>query len=130
MAEQSEEKKNGGAVKEKIDPRFYMAAERTMLAWIRTALTFIVFGFVIVKFEFYIEVLLNVSKSPANLAFLGYMVIIMGLFALTFGFLNFVWTIRQLDKKGYHSNLHLYSIFWISIIVVTMLILIRLAHII
>jgi Predicted membrane protein len=38
--------------KEVIDPRIYMAAERTFLAWIRTAIGLIAFGFVVEKFDF------------------------------------------------------------------------------
>jgi len=36
--------------KEVVDPRIYMAGERTFLSWIRTAIGLIVFGFVIEKF--------------------------------------------------------------------------------
>jgi uncharacterized membrane protein YidH (DUF202 family) len=37
-------------LKEVVDPRIYMAGERTFLSWIRTAIGLIVFGFVIEKF--------------------------------------------------------------------------------
>ncbi|MCS7084433.1 MAG: DUF202 domain-containing protein, partial [Aquificaceae bacterium] len=39
---------------ETTDPRIYMAAERTFLAWIRTSIALIIFGFVIEKFEFFL----------------------------------------------------------------------------
>jgi Predicted membrane protein len=41
------------AAKEIIDPRIYMAAERTFLAWVRTGIGLIAFGFVIEKFDFF-----------------------------------------------------------------------------
>jgi putative membrane protein len=37
------------------DPRIYMAAERTFLAWIRTAIALMAFGFVIARFGFFLR---------------------------------------------------------------------------
>jgi uncharacterized membrane protein YidH (DUF202 family) len=38
------------------DPRIYMAAERTFLAWIRTGIAFMGFGFVVARFGlFYVR---------------------------------------------------------------------------
>lgn len=36
------------------DPRLYMAAERTFLAWIRTSISLITFGFVLEKFDYFL----------------------------------------------------------------------------
>lgn len=37
------------------DPRVYMAAERTFLAWIRTSLALMAFGFVIARFALFLR---------------------------------------------------------------------------
>lgn len=37
------------------DPRIYMAAERTFLAWIRTALALMAFGFVVARFGVFLR---------------------------------------------------------------------------
>jgi putative membrane protein len=37
------------------DPRFYMAAERTFLAWIRTGIAFMGFGFVVARFGLFLR---------------------------------------------------------------------------
>jgi putative membrane protein len=37
------------------DPRLYMAAERTLLAWIRTALALMGFGFVVARFGMFLR---------------------------------------------------------------------------
>lgn len=37
------------------DPRVYMAAERTFLAWIRTAIALMAFGFVIARFGMFLR---------------------------------------------------------------------------
>jgi putative membrane protein len=40
------------------DPRIYMAAERTFLAWIRTGIAFMGFGFVVARFGLFLPRLL------------------------------------------------------------------------
>ena len=39
------------------DPRIYFAAERTLLAWIRTGLTLMGFGFVVARFGLFLAML-------------------------------------------------------------------------
>lgn len=38
------------------DPRVYFAAERTMLAWLRTGIAIIAFGFVVARFGLFLQV--------------------------------------------------------------------------
>lgn len=37
------------------DPRLYMAAERTVLAWIRTGVALIGFGFIVARFGLFLR---------------------------------------------------------------------------
>ena len=39
------------------DPRVYFAAERTLLAWIRTGMTIMAFGFVVARFGLFLRLL-------------------------------------------------------------------------
>lgn len=39
------------------DPRVYFAAERTLLAWLRTGITIMAFGFVIARFGLFLRLL-------------------------------------------------------------------------
>jgi len=47
------------------DPRVYFAAERTLLAWQRSALAFIALGFVIERFGLFVQYL-NLSSSASS----------------------------------------------------------------
>lgn len=46
-----------------FDPRVYFAAERTLLAWLRTGLTVMAFGFVIARFGLFLQ--LVAIQAPA-----------------------------------------------------------------
>jgi putative membrane protein len=49
------------------DPRVYFAAERTLLAWIRTGLAMMGFGFVVARFALYLrEVPVSHGHSPVQ----------------------------------------------------------------
>jgi putative membrane protein len=46
------------------DPRVYFAAERTMLAWLRTGITIMAFGFVIARFGLFLRLLQAQGEPP------------------------------------------------------------------
>jgi len=49
------------------DPRVFFAAERTMLAWLRTGLTIMAFGFVIARFGLFLKILaVQVPGAPSH----------------------------------------------------------------
>lgn len=47
------------------DPRVFFAAERTLLAWVRTALTLMALGFVVARFGLFLNLLEASSRIPA-----------------------------------------------------------------
>jgi len=50
------------------DPRVFFAAERTLLAWLRTGLTIIAIGFVIARFGLFVQLLALQSQANASAA--------------------------------------------------------------
>lgn len=61
------------------DPRVYFAAERTLLAWIRTGITVIGLGFVVARFGLFLQIL---RHDPAPNSHPGSMLIGVGLVLL------------------------------------------------
>ena len=47
------------------DPRIYFAAERTLLAWIRTGVSLMAFGFVVERFGLFLRELAAFRELPA-----------------------------------------------------------------
>ena len=108
--------------KEVIDPRIYMAAERTFLAWVRTAIALIVFGFVIEKFEFFLLQLekvfnIHLAEEHHRLVGIGIFVIVVGLLTLILGMANFYRTIQQVDKGFYRTHTWLYKAYGVVIFI-------------
>ncbi len=86
-------------------PSDHLANERTFLAWIRTSISIIVFGFVVAKFGITLREFLRVSGSAARESGmsltigLGFM--LMGIFmALVSGY-RYRTTMRQLDARTF-----------------------------
>jgi putative membrane protein len=49
------------------DPRIYFAAERTLLAWVRTGLTVMGLGFVVARFGLFLQVLRRDPRAHSHL---------------------------------------------------------------
>ena len=74
------------------DPRVFFAAERTLLAWMRTGLTVIVVGFVVARFGLFLQ-LLSVERASVRVdvgfsAALGVLFVLAGSVAILFATLQ------------------------------------------
>jgi len=67
------------------DPRIYLAAERTFLAWVRTSVSLMGFGFVIARFalwarEYRFSGTLSTQAGPGVATWLGFGMVSLGVF--------------------------------------------------
>jgi putative membrane protein len=121
--------------KEPANVRDYLANERTFLAWVRTSIGTMAFGFVVVKFSLFIkQVSMLLQKEEPRFshptgysAVLGIVLVGVGVLTLILSFIRYSTTNRQLREGKYrHSSLVLTlltsSILLISILLIAYLI--------
>jgi putative membrane protein len=85
------------------DPRVYMAAERTFLAWIRTSLALMAFGFVLARFGLFLRVMESSSggriSEPSTLSLpLGVFLVLLGVIVDIFSAWRHVRYVRAIDQ--------------------------------
>ncbi len=82
------------------DPRIFFAAERTLLAWIRTGVTTIGLGFVVARFGLFLRILEASHAAPARTslsATLGIVLVLLGAFCCAAAALQFFRYTRSLS---------------------------------
>jgi putative membrane protein len=74
------------------DPRVFFAAERTLLAWIRTGLTIMAFGFVVARFGLFLALIAaqrpgptsHVDPTPHFSSIVGIVLVVLGSLSILF----------------------------------------------
>ena len=77
----------------------HLANERTFLAWVRTGIAVMAFGFVIERFG------LSSNSSLPYSKWLGIVVVILGMTMLIVALFNFVQVRRTIDEERYKPDL-------------------------
>lgn len=105
------------------DPRVLFAAERTLLAWNRTGLTLMAFGFVIERFGLLVHLLSprNVAAPERGFSFwMGIAFISMGSVAAAAALVQYRSVLRSLRPieipQGYRVNAGLYMNFIVAVL--------------
>jgi putative membrane protein len=90
----------------------HLANERTFLAWIRTSIGIMGFGFVVVKFSLFtreISVALGATRKmpqPGYSHLIGIMLVALGGLIIVFSYFRYITTQKQIDRGVYyHSDL-------------------------
>jgi putative membrane protein len=95
-----------------------MANERTFLAWIRTSIGIMAFGFVVEKFALFVKQMAlfynmpdkTVQESPSFSAVAGFALILLGAITTLLAFIKFRITSRRIDNESYRP-LFLFDLF-------------------
>lgn len=88
----------------------HLANERTFLAWVRTCIGIMAFGFVVVKFSLFVKqvsLVMNlppVAPSKGYSAALGVSLVAVGAVSMLLAFLRYRQTARQIDSNNYRSS--------------------------
>jgi len=79
------------------DPRIYFAAERTLLAWVRTGLTVIGLGFVVARFGLFLRIMRDSPESSSlGSTLIGVGLVLLGAIAIAAAGWQHVWFCRNL----------------------------------
>jgi putative membrane protein len=74
------------------DPRIYFAAERTLLAWIRTGIAVMAFGFVVARFGLFLSLIPDAGEHAASSTmspYIGAALLLVGAAAVAAGTLQY-----------------------------------------
>ena len=113
-------------------PTDHLANERTFLAWIRTSLALMGFGFVIVKFALFIRQISTalggeiVIPGKGYSAIIGVIMVIMGAIMAALAYLRYQSIEKQLNNNSYFPSKWLSAIVTIFIVICSILLAIYL----
>ena len=105
------------------DPRVLFAAERTLLAWQRTAIALMGFGFVVERFGLFLRMVANQPLSPSERGFslwLGVVLLLIGGAVAVFSALQYRAVVRGLGEReippGHWTDLGVWLNFLLAVV--------------
>lgn len=111
----------------------HLANERTFLAWIRTSIGIMAFGFVVVKFALFIKQLSimfnkNVAPSNENASVIGISLVVFGLVMSLCSFFQYKHIEKQLLRTDYNPSSRLSTLLIISMLLIGILLVMYLVY--
>lgn len=114
--------------------RVHMANERTFLAWIRTSIAVMAFGFVVEKFSLFVKQMADymgkaaVPPQPGYSSLIGIVLVGLGVLMAVVAFLRFKIVERQINEDTYQPSSILSVLLFLSLLAVGMFLLLYLVH--
>lgn len=116
----------------KISPSDHLANERTFLAWIRTSIAIMGFGFVVVKFSLFIRQIslaLNQELLPATKGYspvVGILLVVFGALMAMLAFIRYRNIEKHLFKGSYFPSFTLSLLMTLVIILISIILIVYL----
>ena len=105
------------------DPRVYFAAERTMLAWLRTGIAIMAFGFVVARFGLFLKLLharADAGASHGISSYLGAALVGLGIIATAGGsvqYQRFCQTLSPAERPRTASPRFVLGLSWALVLI-------------
>jgi len=113
----------------------HLANERTLLAWVRTAIGVMAFGFVVVKFSLFLRQMAAITGIQATVTDygvsgpLGILLVVVGLCSLLFGTWRYYQTDRRLKMGEYRHDSRILYAFIILLLILSIVVIVYLVRI-
>ncbi len=118
----------------KRNRRVHMANERTFLAWIRTSVAVMAFGFVVEKFSLFVKQMAfylgreTVAPKAGYSSIIGILLVGLGVLMGVLAFFRYKSVERQIDEDSYRPSAILNTMLALSIISVGVFLVLYLVH--
>ncbi len=130
MQETPEEEKTG-----KIrNRRVHMANERTFLAWIRTSVAIMAFGFVVEKFSLFVKQMSYylgkdaLPPAPGTSSWVGVLLVTLGVLMGILAFARYKAVEKQIDEDTYRPSPILSVMLFLSVLSIGVFLVLYLIH--
>jgi uncharacterized membrane protein YidH (DUF202 family) len=114
--------------------RVHMANERTFLAWIRTSVAIMAFGFVVEKFSLFVKQMAYylgkeaIPPSQGYSSMIGIVLVGLGVVMGVLAFIRYKKVERQIDDDSFHPSAILSILLALSIIAIGFFLILYLIH--
>jgi putative membrane protein len=130
MPESGREKESKGG----HNRRVHMANERTFLAWIRTSIAIMAFGFVVEKFSLFVKQMgyylgkETAPPQPGYSAMIGIVLVGLGLVMGVLAFIRYKAVEKQIEDDTYHPSAILSVLLFLSLLSIGVFLILYLYH--
>ena len=114
--------------------RVHMANERTFLAWIRTSIAIMAFGFVVEKFSLFVKQMgyylgkETVPPAPGYSSLIGVLLVGLGVVMGVLAFIKYKTVEKQIDSDTYKPSAILSVLLFLSMLAIGVFLLLYLVH--
>ena len=114
--------------------RVHMANERTFLAWVRTSIAVMAFGFVVEKFSLFVRQMgsyIGKETAPANPGYsslIGIVLVVLGVLMGALAFFRYKQVDRQIEADSYQPSALLSIMLFLSQLAIGVFLIMYLVH--